>query len=299
MSTGKEYPKVGIIVLNWNSYPDTRNCLRSLEVLEYPNYSLYVVDNGSADNSVERLNREFRDPNVISLDENRGFAGGNNAGIREAIDEGCKYVLLLNNDTTVESGFLTKLVRTGERFPRAGVVGGTIFDESGKVWYSGGAFNDTLVRYDRKTKPRERSDAFDTDVVVGTMMFLRSAAITRVGALDENYWFGGEDTELCYRLKQGGWQVLVKPSARIEHAVGNTGGTLNPFSAYHSSWNSLYFSQKHHSVFQKVVFLTYFTFWNVFKLCKWTLRGRSRHALAAIRGIVDFYWANNAKNEFL
>src|SRR3990170_2313546 len=110
-------PRVFIIILNWNGYADTAECVRSLYRITYPSFVIVVVDNGSIDGSVARLKDEFRDVVCMENKENLGFAGGNNEGIRYALEHGADYVLLLNNDTVVEAGFLDVLVRAAECYP--------------------------------------------------------------------------------------------------------------------------------------------------------------------------------------
>jgi len=108
-------PQVFIILLNWNGYTDTAECIRSLYRIKNPSFVMIVVDNGSLDGSVARLREEFRDVVYLENKENLGFAGGNNGGIRYALEHGADYVLLLNNDTVVEEGFLDALVQAAEK----------------------------------------------------------------------------------------------------------------------------------------------------------------------------------------
>ena len=107
-------PKVSIITLTWNSYEVTRDCLLTLKKLDYPNFEIVVVDNGSTDGSQQQLAREFPDVRRICNATNLGFAGGNNVGIRDALARDADYLLLLNNDTIVSPSFLRELIRVGE-----------------------------------------------------------------------------------------------------------------------------------------------------------------------------------------
>src|ERR1700761_9533005 len=106
----RAWPKVGIILVNWNAWRDTIECLESLRRLEYPNFSTYVVDNDSADGSADRLKEWDRKVRVIPSGSNRGWAGGCNVGIRAARNDGCKHIFLLNNDALVEPDTVTRLV---------------------------------------------------------------------------------------------------------------------------------------------------------------------------------------------
>lgn len=97
----KIWPKVGVVVLNWNGWRDTVECLRSLHSLIYPNYQIIVVDNGSTDGSVERVRGVFPSLPLIETGKNLGYAGGNNRGIARALDMAAEYVLILNNDVKI------------------------------------------------------------------------------------------------------------------------------------------------------------------------------------------------------
>src|SRR5271165_3737452 len=102
----KAFSRIGIVLVNWNSYADTARCLHSLAAKTYPNAEIIVVDNGSKDESLAKLRAEFPTVTFIHSQENTGFTGGNNLGIEHALQAGCDHVLLLNNDTIVLPGFL-------------------------------------------------------------------------------------------------------------------------------------------------------------------------------------------------
>ena len=116
------FPRVGIIILNWNGKADTVECLHSLRKIDYPNYQVIVVDNGSTDDSVQTFRDQFPEIIVLPQTENLGFAEGSNCGIEYALAAGCDYVLLLNNDTVVAPDFLTELIAVGEHYPEIGML---------------------------------------------------------------------------------------------------------------------------------------------------------------------------------
>lgn len=179
-------PKVFIIILNWNGWKDTIECLKSLEKLDYPNYEIIVVDNNSTDNSAEKL-REYINSNIrvnqrsnpresastslqmrqtrdaslqiilITNESNLGFAGGNNVGIKYILESRTKnyepgvnneYILLLNNDTIVDKNFLQELVGVGESDKKIGILGPLIYyyDESKKIQFGGGKIEKFMTR---------------------------------------------------------------------------------------------------------------------------------------------------------
>ena len=107
----QNYPSIAIVILNWNNYPDTKKCLDSLSKLTYQNTTIILVDNGSQDDSNRLLKEEYPDITILELPKNLGFAGGTNFGIKYALKNSFKHILLLNNDTEVlAEDFLTILV---------------------------------------------------------------------------------------------------------------------------------------------------------------------------------------------
>src|SRR5437763_815696 len=134
------HPLVFIIVLNWNSWRDTLECLGSFEQVDYPNYRVLVVDNGSTDGSEERIRTACPEIEFIQTGANLGYAGGNNMGIRHALRQGARYVLLVNPDVVLEPATLRRLVRVCADVPQVGALCPVIRREDAPdcVWFGGG-----------------------------------------------------------------------------------------------------------------------------------------------------------------
>jgi len=218
-------PVVAVVVVNWNGWPDTLACLRSLAALEPPGCAhTIVVDNGSADDSVERIAAEFPGVDVVRSADNLGFAGGANLGIRRALKLGVDFVWLLNNDATVEPDTLRALLAEADD-RRVGIVGGVLVDpeEPDRVLAWGGGFVGPLGTTTALDGPGRLPD-----YVEGSSMLVRTALLERVGLFDEAFFFYYEDADLCRRAREAGWRIAVAPSARVAHAVGasvNRGAT--------------------------------------------------------------------------
>ena len=105
-------PSVAIIIVNWNSYSFTFDCITSLKKCNYPNFKIILVDNGSTDFSIEKLSKDFKEIDIIKNKSNLGFTGGNNIAISRALKENFDYVMLLNNDTKVNSRSKNRNTRT-------------------------------------------------------------------------------------------------------------------------------------------------------------------------------------------
>ena len=123
----KAEPTVYIILLNWHGWRDTIACLDSLASLDYTNYHLQVVDNGSTDNSVACIRAAHPEVSIIETGRNLGFSGGCNVGVRRALEEGADYIWLLNNDTTVDPQALSAMVAVAETDPKVGAIGSVLY----------------------------------------------------------------------------------------------------------------------------------------------------------------------------
>ena len=247
-------PKVVIIVLNWNGTDDTLNCLESLAQLNYDNYSVLVVDNGSAESPVEVINERFPSVDTLTNEVNFGYAGGNNGGLVRAMGARAEFCWVLNNDTIVEPDALTLMVETAVTKPRAAAVGCKVYDQSqpGKLWVAWGrvTFGQSLIALDGEGAP----DGPSWDVVrqvewiPGCSLLFRSEALADVGLFDESYFAYHEDVEWATRARRGGWELWYDGRARIHHAVhGSSGGSSHygGFRKYLSARNSVLYARKY------------------------------------------------------
>lgn len=211
------HDKVAIVVLNWNSWPDTAACLRSLQRLHYENYKVIVVDNGSTNDSVTHLGDEFRWITLIETGKNLGFAGGCNVGIRQALGEGADFVWLLNNDTTVDSEALRFLVETAKSDPTIAAVGSAVYAMNEprelQAW-GGGHINFLLGRSRHFLKPVSNHAL---DYITGASLLIRRRALESVGLLDEGFFFSWEDADLGMRLRRAEWKLAVAGESKIWH----------------------------------------------------------------------------------
>jgi GT2 family glycosyltransferase len=248
----KNVPKVVIIILNWNGKKDTTECLESMKQVKYPNYDVLLVDNGSTDDSAEFFRKHCPKIEVIETESNLGFTGGCNIGIRKAMSESADYILLLNNDVTVEPYFLDKLVSVATKNENIGILGTKInyYDAPKQIWAAGGFINYwiCLVAYLGMNKPdtEKYSCEKDVDFVSGCSMLIKTNVFQKIGLLDERYFAYFEDVDICLTAKKNGYGIRYVPSAKIYHKVSRTsGGALSPFSIYYNTRNKLLFLRKH------------------------------------------------------
>jgi GT2 family glycosyltransferase len=218
-------PPVTCIILNWNGWQDTIECLEAVKQCTYTNLTIVVVDNGSTNDSVARIKSSRPDIHLLESGKNLGFAGGNNIGIRHAIAQGAEYVWLLNNDTRPAPDALSALVDKAATDDHIGAVSSVCYftNEPSKVEAWGGARVNLWIGYGRNSiRPRE--DAW-FDSLNGTSILVSTAAFKNAGLLDEGFFLYWEDTEFCLRLRKRGWRIAVAPDSRIAHKVhGSTAG---------------------------------------------------------------------------
>ncbi|MFC6614898.1 glycosyltransferase family 2 protein [Halopenitus salinus] len=281
-------PSVSIIILNWNNYSDTAECLSSLENIEYCNYDVVVVDNGSTDRSGQRLKSEFSWCKFIFNGDNLGFAGGNNIGINYSLEQGYDYILLLNNDTIVQKNFMEPLIETAETKNDAAGVSGVIKKfNSEEIWYADGDFNTLFVRGKVKDTPKSQSDTYQVDQITGALFLLNSDYICR-DVLNEEYFLGQEDTELSWEIATSeNWNLYVNPNSTIYHKVSSTRGDHNSFRYYHSTRNRIIFAQNNLDALEQIIFLSFLIVTRIIRFFEWLLVSRFDLILATVLAVYD------------
>ena len=274
-------PLVGVVVLTWENYEETRDCLSSLATLSYPNYDVFVVDNGSEDGSYRRLREEFPWCEFVRNERNLGVTRGNNAGIERALDAGSDYVLLLNDDTVVVDGCLSELVRTAESESDAAVVGGINYRAStGEIHNAGARFSVLLGGLTFLHDEPLDDEPYPVDYVPTCFALLDTEFVANNEVLSEAYFLGMEDVDLAWQARAAGYEVLVDPDAAIYHRIGRT-SSLSPFSVYHRTRNRLQFASRHLSVPERIGFLLSLALWVVANSVRW-LAGRDSDKVKAL-----------------
>ena len=235
-------PSVSVILVNWNGRNDTLECLHSLAKVSYAPMHIIMVDNASADDSVDAVKREFPSVEVITNKTNLRFAGGNNIGIKHALERGSDYILLLNNDTTVDAEFLTKLVKAADADPGIGMVGAKIYyyDDPKRIWFAGGRiewWKGWISHIGLREEDRGQYDtARAVDYITGCCLLVKRPVIEKIGNLDEQFFMYGEDVDWCLRVCKAGFRLVYEPKAKIWHKLSvSAGGHLS----WYKNWNKL------------------------------------------------------------
>jgi hypothetical protein len=235
---------VAIIVLNWNGRDCLPRCLTSLEALSYPDKEIIVVDNGSSDDSLAHVKRDFPHCLFIENGGNLGFASGMNRGIRLALERGADYVWLFNYDAEAAPDALSLLIDAATSHPEAGLLSPAITGPDGALWFGKGRIDFLRMRALHVAPSSEElsSVAYPSPFLTGCALLINKATIEKIGFLDEDFFLYYEDADYCLRARKAGLQCLVVPKARVMHAEKSQ---ENPEKTYYLVLSGLLFSAKH------------------------------------------------------
>jgi len=246
-------PRVSIVVLNWNGLEHTLECVESLLKINYSNFEIIVVDNGSIDGSVKSLKeRQFR---IILLEnaENLGYSSGNNIGIRYAIDHRSDYIFLINNDTIVDPDMLKILVDESESDLRTGMIGPTIYNfyHPDQIWFAAGSIDwktgesphMDLSKYDHGLD----NSVLEVDRLSGCAMLIKKEVFDKIGLLDPDYFLYFEDVDFCVRAQNMNFKIVCARNSKVWHKTSmSTKADLgSPLHTYYHNRNRLIFLKKH------------------------------------------------------
>lgn len=247
-------PLVSIIVLNYKGREDTLACLRSLEHLTYRNVQVILVDNDSKDGIAEAVHSAHPQVTVLESGGNLGFTGGNNLGIRYALEHRADYILLLNNDTIVAPDFLGPMVEVMEQNPAVGVTGPMIyyFSAPETIWSAGGEIDwahgtTRMLGLNEEDVSQYGLSPRKVDFVTGCALMARRAVWEKVGVLDDQFFMYYEETEWCVRANRAGYAANLVPSAMIWHKISIEDRAVSPRTYYYMTRNRLLFLHKTHA----------------------------------------------------
>ena len=232
--------RLAVVILTWNGRADTLACLRSLEEGGHPREgeAVVVVDNGSADGTLEAVAERFPWAERLQNGANLGFAGGNNAGLRWALDRGYRYVMLLNNDTTVPTGALETLCAFLDEHPGAGAVQPLLvrarqeagLDSTGVELFSLPGARDRQIGRPVSEAPKAPEEVFGACAAAA---LYRADALGKSGLLDEEFFVLLEDVDLSFKIRLAGYSIHLVPGARVVHKRGiSSQGKLSGFKKY-------------------------------------------------------------------
>jgi GT2 family glycosyltransferase len=220
------------VVLSWNGREDTLRCLESLTRVGYPDLGIVCVDNGSTDGSADAVRERFPGVVLIEAGANLGYAGGNNLGLRYALEHGARWVALVNNDATVAVDAIEGFERAAAARPHAGILAGKVYfaDRPKTIWFAGQRVSELLGYsgrprgYGRQDGPRYMRTQ-PTGRAVGALLAVSRDTLETVGLLDEDLFAYVEDVDWALRARRAGIEVVLAPDAHAWHRVSaSTGG---------------------------------------------------------------------------
>lgn len=298
----KKNELIYIIVLTYNDSEDTIKCLTSLKNNIYSKFKIVVVDNNSEFDTISEIKEKHPDVEYLQLKKNYGYAGGNNRGIKYAIDQGASYVLIINNDTLVKDNFLLELVKSIKTNDKVAIVSPKIYKYpnknelwyfKGKIdWYKGmgynidnDALNSEMVNQDMKTN-------FASGCCM--LMDIELLAENNVQLLEEDYFLYFEDNDFSSKVIDKNMDLIFCPNSVIYHKVSaSTSNDDSPILTYYFTRNRLLFMKRNHpSKYIYIRFLLFFYLTRIIKVIQWLPQKRTEHIKFLFKGIKDFYINN-------
>jgi len=289
VKNGSKRPLVSLIVLTYNGRDDTLAFLESLRCTDYTNYELILVDNASSDGTVEEVRSRFPGMKVVENDENLGFAGGMNVGVRESRG---KYVVMLNNDMiAAQKEWLSLLVDAAEADERIGIaIPMVLYYGTDKIESLGKAVPNFLTKITATTsllahKEKDRGQFKEiVDIAAGNGL-VRHDLFDRIGFLDEKMFIYFEETDFSYRARKSGYRIVCEPKSKIWHKGSATIKEGSYFAVYHGYKNKIRFILKDYDGFSKIVALLFNAAYYPFLVVKYVLKGRLELSRAVIDGV--------------
>jgi GT2 family glycosyltransferase len=297
------FPKVIIIILNWNGEKNTIECLNSINQIIYPNYDVIIIDSNSTDNSIEKIKSNFLNVNIIKNRKNLGFSGGFNVGIKKAIDNKADYIVCLNNDVIVDKNFIMELIKIGEI---RSDIGGLYpmeynYDQPNKINAAGGGtikfILDSPIGHGEIDKG-QYNQLRQVGRLCGAAIVLKKNVFLNIGLFDPDYFYGFEDTDISLRVIKAEYKIIFVPKSKIWHKISaSSGGELNPYKSYYSIRNRFLFAKRNLTNKNKISYITYFFFYEVWFAIIYFLRQKKLSSLTSfLKGIkagLIIFFSNN------
>ncbi len=294
-------PKVYIIILSWNNWPDLTECLESLKNNDYPNYQVVIVDNDSK----VKPEAPSSDVKMIYNKENLGFVGGNNVGIKYALEQDADYLMPLNDDVILASDFLSKMVQVAESDKKIGMVGPKIyfFNDKNKLWFTGGNINwlynkGTMRGYNQMDKGQYDSpNVQEVDYLTGCCLLVKREVVKKIGLFSDEYFGYYEDVDWSLAAKRVGYKTVFVPQSKIWHKGSKSFVETSSSYIYYHVRNGLIFANKYAPWYIKpLVHLD--VVWRLIKQPVKLLIPKKRAWIKPILlGIKDFYLGRKGKYE--
>lgn len=289
-------PRVAILILNWNDKRNTLETLASINGLEYPNFEVWVADNGSIDGSPEAVGTQFPDVRVIRSPLNLGIPGGRNFGLEPILrGSDVNYVMILDNDVAVEPRLLDKLVAAAEAEGDLGIVGPTLYyySDPERIWSAGAriVFREVTAKSPARNRlvKGERPEGIErVDCLTGCCVLVKRRVFETIGRFNPQYFFVGSTMDFCYRAAKQGFGTAVVTHAKLWHKVSaSTGGGYRPARAYFTGRSTILFLKEHGRLWNWITTLTFATLGLSVAYFRERRRRNQRAVAMKLRGYLD------------
>lgn len=275
--SSRNRPSVYIIVLNYKGKTDTLECINSILDMDYPNYRVILIDNHSLDGSEELFVSTYRDnPQIhcIQTGKNIGYAGGNNVGIKYALEQNADYICILNNDVIVNKDTMGILVDFMEHNSDIGTVGPIIceYKDTMKVQSAGANVNRYKGEHSPSVPDKLREQLqdriIDCDFITGACMLIKAELIRQIGMIPEEYFLCWEETEWCTKIKKSGKRVVCYGGTWVSHKGGASMNKFDGLEKYYWIRNSVVYEKRNASVKELIVYYPYLVMHSVYCVLK-------------------------------
>lgn len=297
-----DYDKVVYIVLiNYNGFDDTIDCVESIRKNKYNNYRIVIVDNQSTDDSPQKLKETYgKDSDVILIlsKANLGFSGGNNLGIKKALEDKADYVMLLNNDTIIDERCIERLVSKSKQHEDCAFITGKIlyYYEPEKIWFAGGEYeiykgsgrHFGIGEIDHGQFNEEKELSF----ACGCLVFMSRKCVETVGLMPEEYFLYGEDTAYSLEATKRKIKIIYDPEPVIYHKISASTSKISNMTGYYVIRNRLYIIRKYNKGISKP--MAYF--FTTVHVLKGIIKGKYQFQ-AIRRAFADFRKGNMGRVE--
>lgn len=247
--TDKPETTLWVVIPTYNRAGDLTACIESLVGAGIAPDQIIVVDNHSADDTVQRVSQTYPEVVLIPLDDNLGATGASNIGFEHALEQGAELVLRLDSDTIVAPGFAAPLLEKAAQDPRIGILAPKIYyyNPPDEIWYAGADTHPwhfgTINGHRHEKDSPENSAVREVDYAWGAAMLIRGQVLRETGGFDLDFFVYYEEVDFCQRVQQLGYKIFYLPDARIWHKVGSSANT--PWTAYHWNRSKMLFYRKH------------------------------------------------------
>ena len=287
-----KFPKPSIIIVNYNGKKFLPKLLNSLKKTKYPNYEIIFVDNSSIDNSIDIAIKHSQKIEIIK-NANTGFAGGCNTGIK-ACSSDSEYVVILNNDMYVHRNWLSYLMETMQSDQKIAIVGySRLFPESDKIETLGNeCINKNTAKFKKIGTGHLLKGYLDKKPieVAFCLGLIRKSVLNKVGLFDEKNFAMYEEADLCRRIKDAGYKIVVNPKSKVWHFGSQSFKKTSTFRIYYSYRNRLRYVLKHNKGFGKIYYGFILCGIYFYKMIKFALKKRFDCSWASLRGISWNIW---------